>query len=74
MDEGRESQVGRRLSRLPTPSALTKAAAFRVKADRAVRSEDHRRAVKFYQRSLKLNSRDHIAWNNLGVALALVGE
>ena len=44
------------------------------KADRAVREEQPRRAVRFYEKSIRLNPRDHIAWNNMGVALARMGE
>ena len=74
MPDGREEVDSRRPDRVPTPSALTKAAALRLKADRSVRTDEPRRAVRFYQKSLKLNPRDHIAWNNMGVALSRVGE
>ena len=74
MQPGRDDGSVRRSARLPSPSELTKAAALRLKADRSVRAGEARRGVKFYQRSIKLNPRDHIAWNNMGVALARLGE
>ena len=59
---------------MPTPTELTRGAALKLKADRSVREGEFRRAVKFYQRSLRANPKDHVAWNNMGVALARLGQ
>ena len=73
MDDEEQMQ-GPRRPQVPRPTELSKSSVLRMKGDRYVREGEFRRATRQYQRSIRLNPRDHVSWNNQGVALARLGE